>query len=269
MSFMNTATNKNKIPGAGLIILLLLSAGVVPAQTAASPSGSGSPASTLRSSPATEDGLQPPAAVRPEAPQARGGFRRGERGVYKAQITPHWFQNNTRLWYRNDLAGGAKEFILVDAEAGTRKPAFDHEKLAAALSKAAGGEFKADRLPFSEIEFVEDGKAVKFAATNKTWRCDLNSYECVAVTNASSSRWSPPVDGPLLAVADATDGGESSLAGPPSPQAQNDQPAGTARGRGGRRGGGPVCVRRTKSGGRSCATTTSSSARHPATGKFN
>src|SRR5215510_1138825 len=64
----------------------------------------------------------------------RGRFGGPERGVYKSQITPHWFQENTRFWYRNDLRDGAKEFIVVDAEHGVRKPAFDHAQLAAALS---------------------------------------------------------------------------------------------------------------------------------------
>src|SRR4051812_24266481 len=59
--------------------------------------------------------------------QRRGRFGGPERGVYKAQITPHWFQNNTRFWYRNDLRDGAKEFILIDAEKGTRQPAFNHQ----------------------------------------------------------------------------------------------------------------------------------------------
>src|SRR5829696_7553536 len=67
-----------------------------------------------------------------DIPQARRGSR-GETGrIFKAQITPHWFHNDTRFWYRNELRAGAKEFILVDAEKGTRKPAFDHQKLAAA-----------------------------------------------------------------------------------------------------------------------------------------
>src|SRR5215471_9133772 len=74
----------------------------------------------------------------------RGRFGPPERGVYKARITPHWFQNDMRFWYRNDLKDGAKEFIVVDAERGNRQLAFDHEKLAAALSKAAGKEFKGD-----------------------------------------------------------------------------------------------------------------------------
>src|SRR5690349_1344308 len=47
--------------------------------------------------------------------QRRRGFGRfggNIEGMYKAQITPHWFANNTRFWYRNDLGGGSKEFIL-------------------------------------------------------------------------------------------------------------------------------------------------------------
>src|SRR5947209_4947674 len=80
----------------------------------------------------------------PESPQQRRGFGSPERGVYKARITPHWSTNNPEFWYRNDLRGGAKEFILVEAERGIRRKAFDHDKLAAALAKAAGEEVKAD-----------------------------------------------------------------------------------------------------------------------------
>lgn len=98
--------------------------------------------------------------------------------VYKREVTPNWFHNNTRFWYRNDLRGGTREFILVDAEKGTRQPAFDHERLAAALAKAAAIECKADRLPFDAIEFVEEGKAARFAAANQTWQVNLTTYEC-------------------------------------------------------------------------------------------
>src|SRR5204863_7215491 len=40
------------------------------------------------------------------SPQRRGGFGQAQRGVYKARITPHWFQDNTRFWYTNGLPGG-------------------------------------------------------------------------------------------------------------------------------------------------------------------
>ena len=99
--------------------------------------------------------------------------------VFKAAITPHWFNNNnTHFWYRNDLRGDAKEFILVDATRGKRGPAFDHSKLAAALSKAAAKEYQAERLPFSSIEFTNGAQAVRFRAGGTTWECDLTSYEC-------------------------------------------------------------------------------------------
>jgi dipeptidyl aminopeptidase/acylaminoacyl peptidase len=105
---------------------------------------------------------------------------RGQRGggVYKDQLTPRWFADNTRFWYRNDLRGGTKEFIVVDVIKGTREPAFDHKKLAVALSKAAATEYTGDKLPIDRIEFVEDNKAVRFRAGGTTWKCDLTSYEC-------------------------------------------------------------------------------------------
>jgi dienelactone hydrolase len=136
--------------------------------------------------------------------------------VYKDRVTPHWLTDNTRFWYRNDLSGKTKEFILVDAERGTREPAFDHARLAVALSKAAGIEYKADQLPFDVIEYVvppswrgrpalasrghlglaspghdapveaeiqgQDALAtngqVRFTVDQTTWTCDLAAHTC-------------------------------------------------------------------------------------------
>src|SRR3982751_1897849 len=105
---------------------------------------------------------QASAAVTQESPQQRRGPGAPERGVYKTQISPHWFTNNLQFWYRNDLRGGAKEFILVDAEKGVRQRAFDHDKLANALAKAAGQPVKGDSLPFARVEFVDNNNGVKF-----------------------------------------------------------------------------------------------------------
>jgi hypothetical protein len=122
------------------------------------------------------------------SPQARPQPSRRTEGYYKGQITPHWFGDNTQFWYRNDLSGGAREFILVNAERGTREPAFDHARLAAALSQAAGSEYEADRLPFDVIEFPDDGNVVRFLVDQTTWDCDLKSYTCVK----SSVAMEPP-----------------------------------------------------------------------------
>jgi len=106
--------------------------------------------------------------------------------VFKDRITPHWFHENTRFWYRNDLRGGTKEFILVDVVRATRKPAFDHAKLAAGLSKAAGAEYGADKLPFDSLEFFDEDKAIRFNVGDAAWKCDLISYEC-SRTDAKAS----------------------------------------------------------------------------------
>lgn len=119
-----------------------------------------------------------------------GGGRRGApAGTYKSQITPYWFANNSRFWYRNDLKGGTREFIVVDATQGKRGPAFDHVRLASALSQASGTEQKADKLPFDSIEFVDDAKAVKFTVGGSDWTCNLTSYTC---SKAESKQATPP-----------------------------------------------------------------------------
>src|SRR5262245_61579934 len=131
--------------------------------------------------------LAPLAAIGEDEPQRPK--RPGPRApVYRDEIAPNWFDDNSRFWYRLDLRGQTKEFILVDAVKGTREPAFDHKKLAAALSKAAGKEYAADRLPFDRIEFVEQGKAVRFSAAGQGWKCDLTSYECTSTENAPKDK---------------------------------------------------------------------------------
>jgi hypothetical protein len=96
--------------------------------------------------------------------------------VYKTDVKPHWSADGSHFWYRNDLRGGAREFILVDAARGQRRRAFDHDRLAAALSKATGKKYEGDRLPFDAIELRPD--AVLFRLDSTAWEVALASYEC-------------------------------------------------------------------------------------------
>ncbi|HLK56815.1 MAG TPA: prolyl oligopeptidase family serine peptidase [Chthonomonadaceae bacterium] len=141
-----------------------------------SPVRADEPQKASNTSPSGENNVNHPASESSAQRQPRqnpgGGL------VFKDHVTPYWFADNTRFWYRNDLKGGAKEFILVDVEKGVRKPAFDAARLAAALSKAAGQEFSADRLPFDTIALDQEGKLVRFEAGGKSWQCDLASYAC-------------------------------------------------------------------------------------------
>lgn len=97
--------------------------------------------------------------------------------VFRDRVTPHWFAGNTRFWYRNDLAEGAREFVVVDVERGARGPAFDHARLAAALGKALGKTIEAGKLPVDRLAFDESGSRLSFSCESRRWRCDLNTYE--------------------------------------------------------------------------------------------
>ena len=97
--------------------------------------------------------------------------------VFKQRVIPHWLPGDTQFWYRNDLADKAREFILVNAETGTRQPAFEHERLAEALAKAAGKEIRPDRLPIDKLKFTESGSKLQFTSHGKRWKCDLHNYE--------------------------------------------------------------------------------------------
>ncbi|MFI5380492.1 MAG: DPP IV N-terminal domain-containing protein [Tepidisphaerales bacterium] len=105
--------------------------------------------------------------------------------VYRDRVEPHWFAGNTHFWYRNDLPGDAREFVLVDATAGRRMPAFDHAKVAEALGKATGKAMRADRLPVEELRFDDDLAGVTLVGRDKSWRLDLRTY-AVSETKAAA-----------------------------------------------------------------------------------
>ncbi|MGA8270907.1 MAG: DPP IV N-terminal domain-containing protein, partial [Candidatus Sulfotelmatobacter sp.] len=97
--------------------------------------------------------------------------------VYVADVTPHWIEKSSRFWYRR-VGLTQTDFVQVDAEQNTIGPAFDHERLAEALSHAAKQDYSATALPFSEIEFVDGGKAIRFSVGDAQWTCTLAPYEC-------------------------------------------------------------------------------------------
>jgi dipeptidyl aminopeptidase/acylaminoacyl peptidase len=97
--------------------------------------------------------------------------------VYRISVTPRWFDDNNRFWYRNDLADGKREFILVDVRNGKRSPAFDHAALAEALAKQTGKPREASKLPFDEIHVA--GSAIHFRADEKSWKFDPDSKSLV------------------------------------------------------------------------------------------
>ena len=119
----------------------------------------------------------------------------------------NWIDQTSRFWYRKAVKGG-NEFVLVDAETLVKKPAFDHEKLAAALSAASAQKLTALSLPFTSISFDDSERGVQFVAFGSTWRCDLGDYSCKKTGSAPTGFQNrPPADDtPSEFVNDVVDG---------------------------------------------------------------
>ena len=93
-------------------------------------------------------------------------------------VRAHWLPDD-RFWYRDTRPDGS-EFVVYDAAHGTRQPAFDHAKVAAALSAAGGKTYDAKHLPFMSFDFSSDGQSIVFSAQAKHWTCDVQGSHCTA-----------------------------------------------------------------------------------------
>ncbi|MCC6731178.1 MAG: DPP IV N-terminal domain-containing protein [Chthonomonadales bacterium] len=96
--------------------------------------------------------------------------------VYRARVRPHWLAGGSRFWYRNDLAGGRREYVVVDADRGVRRPAFDHARLAASLAEVTGEAVDAARLPVEAIDLGADGRALTVRTPGAVWACNPATY---------------------------------------------------------------------------------------------
>ncbi len=89
-----------------------------------------------------------------------------------------------KFYYRSVRPAGT-EFVLVDPRAKSRAPLFDHVKVAAALSAAAGGSYTATALPFQSVELSDDRKSILVSAPGgRRFRCDVSGAACAAAGQA-------------------------------------------------------------------------------------
>src|SRR5438552_3631456 len=109
----------------------------------------------------------------------------------------NWIAGSEHFWYSKSVKGGT-EFMLVDAVTATKKPAFDHEKLATAISSASGTHYTALALPFAPVPagrgggggrgpggptpgaltFSDSDRTISFGAAGFMWKCTLTDYAC-------------------------------------------------------------------------------------------
>jgi dipeptidyl aminopeptidase/acylaminoacyl peptidase len=106
--------------------------------------------------------------------------------VLRAGVRPTWLPGD-RFWYRNAIENEGSEFILVDPKRGTRAPAFDHAKVAAALSAATGKTYDVFHLPFSTFDLSTDGKVISFTVEGRQWSCDLKGKACKPIEGGKTA----------------------------------------------------------------------------------
>ncbi len=97
-----------------------------------------------------------------------------------------WLADN-RITYRNRIPEGT-EFVVADPAAGTRGRAFDHGRMADALSEAADSTFEPFGLPGGLTRFSDDGATITFSVERRQYACDIARYACRAVPRADLDR---------------------------------------------------------------------------------
>jgi dipeptidyl aminopeptidase/acylaminoacyl peptidase len=116
---------------------------------------------------------------------------------------PTWLPDG-RAWYRVSTADGS-EFVMVDPGRRSRAPAFDHARLAVALSVATDRPVDPHQLPFRSFELSADGNELTFTTGGspfgrpmgmggggggQAWTCDLKAYRCAKADSAGAE--APP-----------------------------------------------------------------------------
>src|SRR5882757_4183534 len=123
--------------------------------------------------------------------------------VYHGVARPTWMEDG-RFWYRDNGPDGVT-FMVVDPAKGTKTPAFDQMKLAAALTAATAGKMKADpnHLAISEITFSDGDKTVVVGSGSRKFRCDLSGAGVCTEVIAAGAK--PAEQGGGARVRNATD----------------------------------------------------------------
>jgi dipeptidyl aminopeptidase/acylaminoacyl peptidase len=90
-----------------------------------------------------------------------------------------WIGDTLRFFYRRSVTGG-HEFVLVDVATATKQPAFDHQRLASALTSVLGETITPFALPFTTFRFVDGERALEFQTETARVTCRLDAYECTS-----------------------------------------------------------------------------------------
>lgn len=80
----------------------------------------------------------------------------------------------TQFWYLSKTDKGS-QFLLVDPVKKSKVALFDHQQLAAALSKATEKNYEANKLPFQTLAYNADASNIRFFVAEQSWTYNIKS----------------------------------------------------------------------------------------------
>ena len=124
--------------------------------------------------------LGPPAAYAQPSPadyERAIGLRGEWEGLTGDGADPAVWDGDRLFHYRKTGRGGHR-FVAYDIERQAQEPAFDHERLAAALTSGTGTRYTGITLPFNDFAYEDGRRAIRMSFGGDDWRCSLSSYAC-------------------------------------------------------------------------------------------
>lgn len=98
--------------------------------------------------------------------------------IFHLEIQPHWLTDGTGFWYQTNTREG-EQYYKVSIPGYQRTLAFDHQKLAQALSGVAGKTITAQSLAIKDLEW-KSATQITFQVESKRYQTDLQTYQIVS-----------------------------------------------------------------------------------------
>jgi dipeptidyl-peptidase 4 len=133
--------------------------------------------------------------IRMEMKAANELGKRASGLVTRNEIRPFWGSDGSSLVYRVNIGKDETQFVKVDLKTGAKSVAFDHVRLARALSKEGKSEVKSEKLPLDQVDLSADG-IFRISALGRSWKFSVEDYRLLPDDR-------PPVEAELLAPEEA------------------------------------------------------------------
>lgn len=113
-------------------------------------------------------------------------------------VSRQYWQPDGTLIYRKSIDGG-DQYVLANPGNGTKKPAFDHKKLAESLAGVTAEETEATSLSISNIEIDPENSVLRYNFNSKRYETNLQDYSTQLTDQQKMSAEHLSPDGRLAA----------------------------------------------------------------------